>query len=45
MAALPADLASALVQSGVGTAMELDINPEWVQVDTAAAPGAPLVAF
>lgn len=44
MAALPADLADALVQVGATTAMELDINPEWVQADTAPTPGAPLVA-
>jgi hypothetical protein len=24
--------------------MELDINPEWVQMDTASTPGAPLAA-
>jgi hypothetical protein len=44
MAALPADLAGALVGAGVVTGMELDINPEWIQLDDAAAPGAPLTA-
>jgi hypothetical protein len=29
----PADLAAALVHAGARTAMELDINPEWVQLD------------
>jgi hypothetical protein len=40
----PSDLAAALVNSGAVTAMELDINPEWVQLDWAAAPGGPLSA-
>jgi hypothetical protein len=40
----PADLADALVRAGVRTGMELDINPEWVQLDVAARPGGPLVA-
>ena len=44
MSALPADLAAALVAGGVRTAMELDINPYWVQADAAAVPGGPLVA-
>jgi hypothetical protein len=44
MYALPADLASALIGAGVTTGMELDINPEWVQLAFAATPGAPLVA-
>ena len=44
MSALPSDLARALVSAGVVTAMELDINPEWVQADTALAPGGPLSA-
>jgi hypothetical protein len=38
----PADLAAALIGSGAQTAMELDINPEWVQLDTASRPGGPL---
>ena len=44
MVALPSDMAGALAGAGVVTAMELDINPEWVQLDSAPAPGAPLVA-
>ena len=44
MSALPIDLADALIASGATTAMELDINPEWVQLALAARPGVPLVA-
>jgi hypothetical protein len=44
MSALPSDLAGALVSAGAVTAMELDINPEWVQADTARSPGGPLRA-
>ena len=44
MLALPSDMAHALVKAGAVTAMELDINPEWVQADTASAPGGPLKA-
>src|SRR5450755_2321193 len=44
MAATPADLAAALASRGARIAMELDINPEWVQLDVAAAPGGPLTA-
>ena len=44
MSALPSDLARALVSAGAVTAMELDINPEWVQADTARSPGGPLHA-
>ncbi len=44
MHSLPVDLATALVSAGATTAMELDINPGQVQVDTAATPGALLVA-
>jgi len=44
MLALPSDLAHALVSAGAVTAMELDINPEWVQADTARSPGGPLKA-
>jgi hypothetical protein len=40
----PADLAAALASRGVRAAMELDINPEWVQLDVANAPGGPLTA-
>ncbi|HYB15945.1 MAG TPA: phosphodiester glycosidase family protein [Streptosporangiaceae bacterium] len=44
MSATPADLAYALARSGARIAMELDINPEWVQLDTARRPGGPLIA-
>jgi hypothetical protein len=44
MSALPSDLADALVSAGAVTAMELDINPEWVQAVTAPSPGGPLSA-
>ena len=44
MSTLPVDLANALVTAGATSAMELDINPNWVQLATAATPGAPLVA-
>ncbi len=44
MSAVPVDLATALIDAGAVRAMELDINPEWVQMDTAATPGGPLVA-
>jgi hypothetical protein len=40
----PSDLAAALVNAGAVTAMELDINPEWVQLDWAPTPGGPLNA-
>jgi hypothetical protein len=40
----PADLATALAGRGARIAMELDINPEWVQLDIAPAPGGPLTA-
>jgi hypothetical protein len=42
MSASPLDLAVALARSGARTAMELDINPEWVQLDVARRPGGPL---
>ena len=45
MGSLPVDLASALVTAGATVAMELDINPNWVQADFAATPGAALAAF
>ena len=41
---IPADLAHALARSGARIAMELDINPEWVQLDTARRAGGPLTA-
>jgi hypothetical protein len=44
MSTIPVDLASALISAGAVRAMELDINPEWVQMDTASTPGAPLAA-
>ena len=44
MSTVPVDLASALISAGAVRAMELDINPEWVQMDTASTPGAPLTA-
>jgi hypothetical protein len=40
----PADLAAALAGRGARIAMEMDINPEWVQLDIAPAPGGPLTA-
>ena len=40
----PADLAVAMSRAGVRIAMELDINPEWVQLDVARRPGGPLRA-
>ncbi len=43
MDAVPSDLASALIGAGAVTAMQLDINPEWVAVMTAPSPGAPLM--
>jgi hypothetical protein len=45
MSTLPSDVANALVSAGAAAAMELDINPNWVQLATAATPGAPLVAL
>ncbi len=44
MSASPADLAAALVHAGARRAMELDINPEWVQLDVARHPGHRLTA-
>jgi hypothetical protein len=40
----PADLAYALVRAGAVIAMELDINPYWVQLDVAKTPGGSLTA-
>ena len=42
MSATPADMADALVQGGVVSGMELDINPEWVQAVVAPVPGGAL---
>ncbi len=44
MSTTPADLATALSRAGAVAAMELDINPEWVQLDVAGRPGGPLRA-
>ena len=44
ISASPYDLASALVRRGARIAMELDINPEWVQLDIAHVPGGRLTA-
>jgi hypothetical protein len=44
MSASPAALATALVHVGAQRAMELDINPEWVQLDVARQPGGRLRA-
>lgn len=44
MFALPGDLANALIGAGTVTGMELDINPEWVQMDAAPTPGGVLAA-
>lgn len=44
MAASPRDIATALQRAGVVNAMELDINPQWVQLDAASRPGGPLYA-
>ena len=41
MSTTPADLATALVHAGAQIAMEMDINPEWVQLDVASRPGGP----
>jgi hypothetical protein len=44
MSATPEDLAQALAERGARLGMELDINPEWVQLDVAAKPGGTLTA-
>jgi hypothetical protein len=44
MSTTPADLAQALAGAGATAAMELDINPEWVQLDASGRPGGPLKA-
>jgi hypothetical protein len=44
MAVLPIDLAGALIDAGATNAMELDINPEWVQLALAARAGGALIA-
>ena len=42
MNALPVDLADALISAGAVTGMELDINPEWVQLASSVTPGGAL---
>jgi hypothetical protein len=44
MSASPAALGAALVHAGARIAMELDINPMWVQLDVARHPGHQLSA-
>ena len=44
MSAVPVDIAGALLGAGSVTAMELDINPYWIQLDLAASPGGALRA-
>jgi hypothetical protein len=44
MSTVPEDLAVALARSGARIAMELDINPEWVQLAVAHTPGGELRA-
>jgi hypothetical protein len=44
MSASPIGMAQALAGKGARIAMELDINPEWVQLDVASRPGGPLRA-
>jgi hypothetical protein len=42
MQALPVDLADALISTGATSAMELDINPQWVQLDISHLAGGPV---
>ena len=44
MSAVPIDLAEALAAHGARIAMQLDINPSWVQLDVASKPGGSLHA-
>ena len=44
MSTTPQDLARVLARSGARIAMELDINPEWIQLAIAHTPGGPLRA-
>lgn len=44
MSTTPYDLARVLAREGARTAMELDINPAWVQLDIARRPGGGLRA-
>jgi hypothetical protein len=41
----PKDLSDALLSAAAVNAMQLDINPAWVQIDAAATPGRPLAAL
>lgn len=43
MSATPQDMAQALIRAGARIGMELDINPEWVQLAYARGPGGPLI--
>jgi len=45
MSVVPTDLAAALVDAGAVDAMELDINPEWVQADASPTGGLPPVTL
>jgi hypothetical protein len=45
MSLVPSDLAAGLVNAGALNAMELDINPEWIQAVGAPSPGGPLTAL
>jgi len=45
LALYPMDLSDALLSAAAVNAMQLDINPAWVQVDAATSPGRPLVAL
>lgn len=38
-------MATALMRAGATVAMELDINPEWVQADVAPSPGGAFAAM
>jgi hypothetical protein len=44
MSTVPRDLAIALARSGARVGMQLDINPQWVQLAVAGSPGGPLTA-
>ncbi len=44
MSTVPQDLAVVLARSGARVAMQLDINPQWVQLAVARAPGGLLSA-
>ncbi len=45
MSTVPADLAAALLRAHARIGMELDINPNWVQLDVASRPGGRLRAM